>query len=53
MRSDKGSGVAILQKDMYDRKILEIIKNTAKFKKPKETPTLTREEHLQVSMWKI
>ena len=47
VRPDKGSGVVILDRDMYNRKILEIINDTAKFKKLKDNPTLTREGQLQ------
>ena len=53
MRPGKRSGVVILHRDIYDRKMLEIINDTVKFKKPKETFTLSREEQLQVFMWKI
>ena len=53
LRSDKGSGVAILDRDIYDRKILEIINDTAKFKKLKDNPTLTREGQLQCFLRKI
>ena len=47
VRPDKGSGVVILDRDIYDRKVLEIINNIAKFKKLKDNPTLTREGQLQ------
>ena len=47
VRPDKGNGVVILDRDIYDRKILEIINDTAKFKKLKDNPTLTREGQLQ------
>ena len=47
VRPDKGNGVVILDRDIYDRKILEIINDTAKFKKLKDNPTLTREGHMQ------
>ena len=43
VRPDKGSGAVILERDIYDRKALEIINNTTKFKKLKDNPTLTRE----------
>ena len=33
VRLDKGSGVVILDRDMYDRKILGIINGNRKFKK--------------------
>ena len=53
VRPDKGSGVVILDRDIYDRKILEIINNTTKFKKLKDNPTLTREGQLQRFLRKI
>ena len=53
VRPDKGNGVVILDRDIYDRKILEIINDTAKFKKLKDNPTLTREGQLQRFLRKI
>ena len=53
VRPDKGSGVVTLGGDIYERKILEIINDTAKFKKLKDNPTLTREEQLQRFLRKI
>ena len=47
VRTDKGSGFLILNGDIYDQKTLEIINNTSKFKKLKDSPTLTREGQLQ------
>ena len=47
VRPDKGSGVAILDSDIYNRKILEIINDTTKFKKLKDNPVLTKEGQLQ------
>ena len=38
---------------MFDQNILEIINNTAKFKKLKDNPRLTREGQLQCFMRKI
>ena len=52
-RPDKGSGVAILNRDIYDRKTLEIINDSTKFKKLKGNPTLTREGKLQRFLRKI
>ena len=43
VRPDKRNGVVILDRDIYDQKILEIINNTEKFKKLKDNSTLTRE----------
>ena len=53
VRPDKGSGVAILDRDIYDRQISEIINDTAKFKKLKDNPRLTREGQLQCFLRKI
>ena len=50
---DKGSGVVILDRDIYDQKFLEIINDMRKFKKLKDNPTLTREEQLQRFLRKI
>ena len=38
VRPDKGTGVVILDRDIYNQKMLEIINDTAKFKKLKENP---------------
>ena len=53
LRPDKGREVIILDRDIYDRKILKIIKDTARFKKVKENPKLTREGQLQRFLKKI
>ena len=53
VRLDRGSGAVILDRDICDRKILEIIYDTAKFKKLKNNPTLTREGQLQRFLKKI
>ena len=53
VRPDKGNGVVVLDRDIYDRKILEIINDTEKFKKLKDNPTLTREGQLQSFLRKI
>ena len=50
---EKRNGVAILDRYIYDWKILEIINDTAKFKKLKDNPTLTREGQLQRFFGKI
>ena len=52
-RTDKGSGVVILDRDIYDRKIFEIINDTAKFKKLKDNPKLTVEGESQSFLRKI
>ena len=53
VRPDKGIGVVILDRDINDRKILKIINNTAKLKKMKDNPTLTREGQVQHFLRKI
>ena len=53
VRPDKGNGVVVLDRDIYKQKILEIINDTAKFKKLKDNPTLTREGQLQRFLRKI
>ena len=53
VRPDKESAVVILDRDIYDRKILEIINDTTKFEKLKDDPTLTREGQLQRFLKKI
>ena len=53
VRPGKGNGVVILDRDRYDRKILEIINDTAKFKKLKDNPALSRERQLQRFLRKI
>ena len=53
VRPDKGSGVAILDSNIYNRKILEIINDTTKFKKLKDNPVLTIEGQLQRFLRKI
>ena len=47
VRPDRGSGVVILDGDISDRKNLQIINDTAKFKNLKDNPTLTGERQLQ------
>ena len=44
---------AILERDIYDRKTLEIINDTVKFKKLKDNPALAREGQLQRFLRKI
>ena len=53
VRPDKGSGVVILDRDIYDRKLLEIINDSTKFKKLKDNPTLNRKGQLQRLLRKI
>lgn len=42
-----------MDKDIYDREILEIINETVKFKELKNNPTLNREGQLQPFLSKI
>ena len=44
---NKGNGVVILDRKLYDNAIQEIISNTSKFEKLNEDPTLKREASLQ------
>ena len=53
VRPDKGSGVVILDRDIFDREILEIINDSTKFQKLNDNPTLTREGKLQRFLRKI
>ena len=53
VRPDQGSGVVILDRYIYDRNILEIIHDTAKFTKLKDNPTLIRERQLQCFLRRI
>ena len=47
MKPDKGNGVAILDRKLYENAIQEIISDTSKFEKLNEDPTLKREASLQ------
>ena len=42
MKPDKGNGVVILDRKLYDNAIQEIISDTSKFKKLNEDPNLKR-----------
>ena len=46
-KPDKGNGVVILDRKLYDNAIQKIISDTSKFKKHNEDPTLKREASLQ------
>ena len=46
-KPDKGNGVVILDRKLYDNAIQEIISDTFKFEKLNEDPTLKREASLQ------
>ena len=53
VRPDKGSGVVILDRDIYDRKLLEIINDSTKFKNLKDNPTLNGKGQSQRFLRKI
>ena len=53
VRPDKGSGVVFLDRDICDRKLLEIVNDSTKFKKLKDNPTLKRKGYLQRFLRKI
>ena len=44
---DKGNGVVILDRKLYDNTIQKIISDSSKFEKLNEDPTLKREASLQ------
>ena len=44
---DKGNGVVILDRKLYDNAIQKIISDSSKFEKLDEDPTLKREASLQ------
>ena len=50
---DKGNGVVILDRKLYNNAIEEIISDTSKFKKLNEDPTLKRVASLQHSLCKL
>ena len=45
-KPDKGNGVVILDRKLYDNVIQELISDTSKFEKLNEDPTLKREASL-------
>ena len=53
MKPDKGNGVAVLDRKLYNNAIQEIILDTSKFKKLNEDPTLKREASLQHFLHKL
>ena len=53
MKPDKGNGVAILDRKLYDNAIQELISGTSKFEKLNEDPTLKREASLQCFLRKL
>ena len=52
-KPDKGNGVVILDRKLYDSAIQEIIPDTSKFEKLNEDPTLKREALLQRFLRKL
>ena len=52
-KPDKGNGVLILDRKLYDNPIQEIIPDTSKFEKLNEDPTLKREASLQRFLRKL
>ena len=53
MKSDKGNGVVILDRKLYDNAIQELILDTPKFEKLNEDPTLKHEASLQRFLCKL
>ena len=53
MKPDKGNGVAILDRKLYNNSIEEIISDSSKFEKLNEDPTLKREASLQRFLRKL
>ena len=47
MKPDKGNGVAIVDRKLYNNAIEEIVSDTSKLEKLNEDPTLKREASLQ------
>ena len=52
-KPDKGNGVVILDRKLYNNAIQEIISDTSKFEKLNEDPTLKREASLQCFLHKL
>ena len=52
-KPDKGNGVVILDRKLYDNAIQELISNTSKFEKLNKDPTLKREASLQCFLRKL
>ena len=46
-KRDKGNGVVILDRKVYNKPLEEILSDTCKFEKLNEDPTLKREASLQ------
>ena len=52
-KPDKGNGVVILDRKLYDNAIQELISDTSKFEKLDEDPTLKHEASLQRFLRKL
>ena len=52
-KPDKGNGVLILDRKLYNNATEEIISDSTKFEKPNEDPTLKREASLQRFLRKL
>ena len=52
-KPDKGNGVVILDRKLYNNAIEEIISDSSKFEKLDEDPTLKREASLQSFLRKL
>ena len=52
-KPDKGNGVVILDRKLYNHAIEEIILDTSKFKKHSEDPTMKHESSLQRCLRKL
>ena len=52
-KPDKGNGVVILDRKLYNNAIEEIISDTCKFENLNEDPTLKREASLQRVLCKL
>ena len=52
-KPDKGNGVVILDRKLYENAIQELISDTSKFEKLNEDPTLKREASLQCFLRKL
>ena len=53
MKPDKGNGVVILDRKLYNNTIEEIISDTSRFEKLNEEPMLKREASLQRFLHKL
>ena len=53
IKHDKGNGVIVLDRKLYDKAVQEIISDTSKFEKLNKEPTLKREASLQHFLTKM